>query len=166
MESLVRAMLNNALAAAGLALIVAAIARTCRQPALVHSLWVVVLLKLVTPPLLTIPLPSLELPDPARSHSAGSLSECPSSPAGAAGSLSVLAGDALEVNLVDTRSRGSPVGPTQKTPVVPANSHRGVVEISKSLFAIDLLKVLTRFTWQCWLLLFFVSAQSRVGSSH
>ena len=55
MEALVHAMLSNALAAAGLALIPAVLTRAGRSPALVHSLWLLVLLKLVTPPLVTLP---------------------------------------------------------------------------------------------------------------
>jgi beta-lactamase regulating signal transducer with metallopeptidase domain len=57
MEALVHAMLSNALVATILALPPLVLARFGRSPALVHSLWLVVLLKLVTPPLLTIPLP-------------------------------------------------------------------------------------------------------------
>ena len=64
MEALVHAMLSNALAAAGLALIPAVLTRAGRSPALVHSLWLLVLLKLVTPPLVTLPF---ELPLP-RQH--------------------------------------------------------------------------------------------------
>lgn len=57
MESLVHTMLSNALVATILALPPLVLARFGRSPALVHSLWLVVLLKLVTPPLVTIPLP-------------------------------------------------------------------------------------------------------------
>jgi beta-lactamase regulating signal transducer with metallopeptidase domain len=48
--------LGNALAAAVLALLVAALSRLCRRPAVIHALWLVVLLKLITPPLWTISL--------------------------------------------------------------------------------------------------------------
>ena len=57
MEALAHAMLSNALVATVLALPPLVLARFGRSPALVHSLWLVVLLKLVTPPLVTIPLP-------------------------------------------------------------------------------------------------------------
>src|SRR5262249_259937 len=43
--------LGNALAAAVLALLAAGVGRLCRRPALMHGLWLLVLLKLVTPPL-------------------------------------------------------------------------------------------------------------------
>ena len=56
MESLVNALLSNALTATGLALAPLALSRFGRSPALVHSLWLVVLLKLVTPPLVQVPL--------------------------------------------------------------------------------------------------------------
>ena len=56
MESLVNALLSNALVATGLALAPLVLSRFGRSPALVHSLWLVVLLKLVTPPLVQVPL--------------------------------------------------------------------------------------------------------------
>jgi beta-lactamase regulating signal transducer with metallopeptidase domain len=56
MEALVHAMLSNALVATALALLPLVLGRFGRSPALVHSLWLVVLLKLVTPPIVTIPL--------------------------------------------------------------------------------------------------------------
>jgi bla regulator protein blaR1 len=48
--------LGNAVAAAALALVAAAVARLSRRPALAHALWLLVLLKLVTPPLLPLPV--------------------------------------------------------------------------------------------------------------
>ncbi|MBV8128132.1 MAG: hypothetical protein JO114_10810 [Planctomycetaceae bacterium] len=56
MESLVNALLSNALVATGLALAPLVLSWFGRSPALVHSLWLVVLLKLVTPPLVQVPL--------------------------------------------------------------------------------------------------------------
>jgi beta-lactamase regulating signal transducer with metallopeptidase domain/F0F1-type ATP synthase membrane subunit b/b' len=56
MESLAHAMLSNALVATGLALVPLILGRFGRSPALVHSLWLVVLLKLVTPPIIQVPL--------------------------------------------------------------------------------------------------------------
>ena len=57
MNSLLEIGLNNALVASLLALPVAGLAAVCRRPALAHSLWLLVLVKLVTPPLVLIPLP-------------------------------------------------------------------------------------------------------------
>jgi bla regulator protein blaR1 len=60
MESLVHAMLSNALAAAVLTVVVAGLARACRRPALIHGLCLVVMLKLVTPPLVPVAMPVVE----------------------------------------------------------------------------------------------------------
>src|SRR5262245_25460491 len=57
--------LVNALLAGALALAALAVGRLSRRPALVHSLWVLVLLKLVTPPLVSLPVPGWEVVEPA-----------------------------------------------------------------------------------------------------
>jgi beta-lactamase regulating signal transducer with metallopeptidase domain len=54
---LVRVALSNTLLAAMLALAALAISRTFRRPALSHALWLIVLLKLITPPLWNIAVP-------------------------------------------------------------------------------------------------------------
>jgi beta-lactamase regulating signal transducer with metallopeptidase domain len=56
-DALLRVGASNALAACALALLAAAVARLCRRPAVAHSLWLIVLLKLVTPPVLPVRLP-------------------------------------------------------------------------------------------------------------
>ncbi len=57
MDTLLHAGLSNALAAAVLA-VLALLVRWCiRRPALAHALWVLVLVKLVTPPLVAVPVP-------------------------------------------------------------------------------------------------------------
>jgi beta-lactamase regulating signal transducer with metallopeptidase domain/TolA-binding protein len=56
MERLLELGLSNAACAAVLAVLVAAGACLCRRPALVHGLWILVLLKLVTPPLYPVHL--------------------------------------------------------------------------------------------------------------
>ena len=48
---------SNALLAAALAVAVAFLGRLWRNPAALHLLWMFVLLKLVTPPLVTLPVP-------------------------------------------------------------------------------------------------------------
>jgi beta-lactamase regulating signal transducer with metallopeptidase domain len=55
-DTLLRIGLTNALLATLLALAVAGVARWCRRPALLHALWLLVLLKLVTPPVVIIPI--------------------------------------------------------------------------------------------------------------
>ncbi len=56
METLLRIGLSNALMATVFAVLVAAFSRICRRPAVIHSLWLLVLLKLLTPPFWNIPL--------------------------------------------------------------------------------------------------------------
>ena len=58
METLYRAGLSNALSATFLALLVASLGRVlARRPAVLHCLWLLVLIKLVTPPLYELPVP-------------------------------------------------------------------------------------------------------------
>jgi beta-lactamase regulating signal transducer with metallopeptidase domain len=57
--TVMHAMLGNAAVAAVLALLALAVGCACRSPAVRHVAWVVVLLKLVTPPLFSVPLPVL-----------------------------------------------------------------------------------------------------------
>jgi beta-lactamase regulating signal transducer with metallopeptidase domain/protocatechuate 3,4-dioxygenase beta subunit len=75
METLIRIGLSNAAVVVALAAAVAVAGLFLRRPALVHALWVVVLLKLVTPPLFRIPVdlpgitalapPAIEAPRPS-----------------------------------------------------------------------------------------------------
>lgn len=64
MESLVHGMLSNAAAVALLAVPIVILARVLRRPALVHGVCLLALLKLVTPPILPVPIAVLE-PAPA-----------------------------------------------------------------------------------------------------
>jgi hypothetical protein len=68
---MMHAMLGNAAVAALLALLALAAGCVCRSPGVRHFLWVLVLLKLVTPPLFHIPLAVLpaswEAPPPYKS---------------------------------------------------------------------------------------------------
>ena len=58
METLYRAGLSNALSATFLALLVACLGRVlARRPAVLHCLWLLVLVKLVTPPLYEVSIP-------------------------------------------------------------------------------------------------------------
>ena len=57
-ETLLHAGLSNAVSATFLALLVACLGRfLARRPAVLHCLWLLVLLKLVTPPLYEVPIP-------------------------------------------------------------------------------------------------------------
>jgi bla regulator protein BlaR1 len=73
MESLVHLLLTNALAATVLAIVAVVIGRACRRPALTHSLWVLVLVKLITPPLVPLSLPGVDKFLPVRSGEAVSI---------------------------------------------------------------------------------------------
>ncbi len=66
MERLVQDMLSNAMAVTVLAAVVAILGRTCRRPALIHSLCLLALVKLITPPVVPVRLPIL-----ARAAAAG-----------------------------------------------------------------------------------------------
>ncbi len=57
--SVIEAMLGNAAVAVALALLALAVGRAGRWPAVRHAAWLLVLLKLVTPPLFPVPLPVL-----------------------------------------------------------------------------------------------------------
>jgi beta-lactamase regulating signal transducer with metallopeptidase domain len=57
MQWLVEVGLSNALAAIALALVAWVVGRIGRRPAVTHALWVLVLLKLLTPPVFELPLP-------------------------------------------------------------------------------------------------------------
>ncbi|HLW67985.1 MAG TPA: M56 family metallopeptidase [Gemmataceae bacterium] len=65
MDWLLHVGLSNAVLSALLAGVVWVITRKVRRPAVVHSLWLLVLLKLVTPPFMSLPvLPNVDLPVP------------------------------------------------------------------------------------------------------
>ncbi len=67
MDLLVHTLLSNALAATFMALIVAGLTWICRRPALRHSLWLLVMLKLITPPFVFVPFPVADLIPPIES---------------------------------------------------------------------------------------------------
>jgi bla regulator protein blaR1 len=72
-ETLLYVGLSNALLATLLALLAGFVGRCCRRPALVHGLWLLVLLKLVTPPLLPVGLPWPTTPGPTEEPVAASI---------------------------------------------------------------------------------------------
>ena len=57
MNELYSALISNTIIAAALAFLVAGITQVWRNPYLAHALWLLVLVKLVTPSVLTVPLP-------------------------------------------------------------------------------------------------------------
>ncbi len=54
MNAVVETALSNAVVVMVLAAVLAIVGRVCRKPALMHCLWVVVLIKLITPPVFPI----------------------------------------------------------------------------------------------------------------
>lgn len=56
METLLQIVLSNAIVASVLALIAVSVSRLTRRPALAHALWLLVLIKLFTPPLVSVPV--------------------------------------------------------------------------------------------------------------
>lgn len=56
MDTLLQIGLSNSLLATPLAILVAALGRVCRRPALIHGLWLLVLLKLLTPSFIVWPI--------------------------------------------------------------------------------------------------------------
>src|SRR5437899_2739898 len=56
MQTLLEIGLSNAAAATALAVVAVLGSRLCRHRAVAHALWLLVLVKLVTPPLLRVPL--------------------------------------------------------------------------------------------------------------
>lgn len=69
MNPLLQMMWSNAFVATALALLVFPLTRVCRRPALSHCLWILVLVKLVTPPIVSVPLPVSWAPGPGQEHS-------------------------------------------------------------------------------------------------
>ena len=86
MDFLVQAALSNAVIVSVLAPIVLAVDRTARRPALAHRLWLLLLIKLVTPPLMPLTLPGPVDPPPPQPAAAPAESAEPSeSPPGTIG---------------------------------------------------------------------------------
>lgn len=69
MDTFIRAALSNAVSATVLAILVVGLGRALgRRPAVMHCLWLLVLLKLVTPPLYELPIPRLGSPNAGSSR--------------------------------------------------------------------------------------------------
>ena len=89
MEFLVHTVFSNALASTVLAVIATCLARSCRRPALTHSLWLLVMVKLITPPIVPIALPISHAIAPAQSFALRADVESDLVPGGQAEMLSV-----------------------------------------------------------------------------
>jgi beta-lactamase regulating signal transducer with metallopeptidase domain len=71
MDAFLRLLLTNAAAAGVLACVACAVSRVVRRPVVAHALWLLALAKLVTPPLLPLPLATLRPAWTTASLSAG-----------------------------------------------------------------------------------------------
>jgi beta-lactamase regulating signal transducer with metallopeptidase domain len=67
-DSILCLALSNAVMATLLAALVAVLTRFCRRPAVRHALWLLVLLKLLTPPLLSLPVLGPRMPEVDSPH--------------------------------------------------------------------------------------------------
>ena len=75
MLTILHVALANLAVAAVLAVLATVAGRCWRRPALCHSLWLLVLLKLLTPPLLPLPVGWLEEPESAAVPTAAAVEE-------------------------------------------------------------------------------------------
>ncbi len=64
MSNLLELALGNVAVASLLAAVAWAVGRSLRRPALTHGLWLLVFIKLLTPPLLSVPILRLPAPVP------------------------------------------------------------------------------------------------------
>jgi beta-lactamase regulating signal transducer with metallopeptidase domain len=117
MDMLLQIGLGNALVASLLALLAAAVGRLGRRPALTHGLWLLVLIKLITPPLwpVTLSWPRASEPEPAVVEVAAPLEgtlEVESPP-----STSTDPGDPAPAVAPSARVEESPAAPTAEPPL-------------------------------------------------
>jgi beta-lactamase regulating signal transducer with metallopeptidase domain len=82
MNLVVQALLSNVAIVAVLAVAVHALTRFWRNPQFAHALWVLVLLKLVTPPLVSVPFPAWFLTENSRPAAPGSARDLSAAPLG------------------------------------------------------------------------------------
>jgi beta-lactamase regulating signal transducer with metallopeptidase domain len=155
MESLVHAMLNNALASALLAIVVAAVAWNCRKPAFVHSLWLIVLLKLVTPPAILLPVPGIERLLPHSSHLAHSLDDRLALSAVPAGSSTSFAEEEADGYVAEARSQTLPVHVGRAVLTVQADSDERLATAARSVDVNQGFTALLAWKWEHWLLMVF-----------
>ena len=128
MEWLVQTLLSNAVVATILAVAAVLLGRTCRRPALTHSLWLVVMLKLITPPLVLVPVPVTAVSRQPESHLANSRVEPGAGPAAQAESVAELRADARAARHFDavTSAPSPPLTRTEPEPATPDGDPRSI----------------------------------------
>jgi len=116
MNAIAEVMLQNTLMAAPFALFVAVGSKIWRRPAVTHFLWLLVLLKLLAPPLVTIPIRPFHTTDPVRPAPG-----CPLGPAEEAASLVIIpAGELAEATWAGPRAENEAAWQEPETAVLPA----------------------------------------------
>ncbi|HEY7921558.1 MAG TPA: M56 family metallopeptidase, partial [Vicinamibacteria bacterium] len=132
MDALLRLLLTNAAAAGLLAVLAFAVSRAVRRPALAHALWLVALLKLVTPPVVPLPLlpawrslPALAAPAPPMVVPMGTRLQ--PAPAATAAAAAVTGAGSIR------QAKGAAAPPALATLVRPAIA---VVLVSGALFVL------------------------------
>jgi beta-lactamase regulating signal transducer with metallopeptidase domain len=156
MESLVHAMLNNALASALLAILVAIVAWNSRKPALVHSLWLIVLLKLVTPPAILLPLPGIDKLLPPLVPPAHSLDDRVALSALLASSSPGTRENDADGPVAETRLEILPVD-VANVPGARANSEERLVTTDRPVDTNQRFTAMLSWKWEHWLLIVFSS---------
>src|SRR5438270_1630815 len=125
MRTLLDLGLTNAVLATVLAIIAAVVGRLCRRPALTHSLWLLVFLKLLTPAFVPVPLPHLHWAEPAAADAEATPTALRASEAAAPTDLSASL-DRLEADIAVLRSATRPSAvPTEEGPGQVALSIEG-----------------------------------------
>ena len=138
METLLHAGLSNAISATFLALLVACLSRVlARRPAILHCLWLLVLLKLITPPLYEVPIPWPETltagSDNAANADVGSID---------------LTGAVYYLDVSDLAESEARTGPTVKAPVLAQQSaYEGIILSEETRAAIENARLWLALHW-------------------
>jgi bla regulator protein blaR1 len=134
-ETLLHAGLSNAISATFLALLVACLGRVlARRPAILHCLWLLVLLKLVTPPLYEVPIPW------PKTLTAGSDDSVRAEPAAI--------GEIYLLDVTDLREPMALNDPAAEMPVVaPASAYQGIILAEEARSAIENARLWLSLHW-------------------
>jgi beta-lactamase regulating signal transducer with metallopeptidase domain len=152
MDTLLQIGLANAAFATVLAVLVAAIGSLCRRPALTHALWLVVLVRLVMPPLAVLPLPRLGtlIPGPERVDPLESWTEPVRMPESEPAALPPPVAENLQREQPAHEPMVSAVpspAPTLRTTTVPTDQPGGVPEARAERLALPSWPILVAVVW-------------------
>jgi bla regulator protein blaR1 len=137
-ETLLHAGLSNAISATFLALLVACLGRVlARRPAILHCLWLLVLLKLVTPPLYEVPIP---WPETLTASSGDTPNAGPVS-IGETGAIYYL-------DVTDLREPTPRTAPAADVPILPQKTaFEGIIPSEETRDAIENARLLLSLHW-------------------